>query len=308
MSRQPRVLLGSRTLAALQGIRKHLERQGFDVKIENQVARILTIAKRWPPDVVLLDSSLPPQTLGELCRIFRQSDQTHHIPILVAVSGSRNRLTALAAGADDFLSKPVNRQELETRIRSLIRIKRLSDELRRKVSHAERKAQVDGLTGLFNHSAFQERLGHEIARGKRYPRPCSVLMIDLDSFKNYNDVHGHPAGDRLLRRSGRLLKQHIREVDTGARYGGDEFAVILPETPSTSAFEVGERLRQLFEAKERVTVSVGVATFPDDAETPGQLVSRADRALYLAKARGRNCVCCSEGSLTAEATARPEIR
>ncbi len=306
MSRQPRVLLGSRTLAVLQGIRKHLERQGFDVKIENQVARILTIAKRWPPDVVLFDSSLPPQTLGELCRILRQSDQTHHIPILVAVSASRNRLTALAAGADDFLSKPVNRQELETRIRSLIRIKRLSDELRRKVSHAERKAQVDGLTGLYNHSAFQERLGHEIARGKRYPRPCSVLMIDLDSFKNYNDVHGHPAGDRLLRRGGRLLKQHIREVDTGARYGGDEFAVILPETPRHAAFEVGERLRQLFEAKERVTVSVGVATFPDDAETPGQLVSRADRALYLAKAR-RNCVCCPEGSLTAEAAARPEI-
>ncbi len=294
LAKRSRVLLGGRTQGGIQVIRKHLERRGFQVKVETQVARILTHAKRWPPDLVLLDSSLQSPTLEELCRVLRQTAQTHHIPILVAVSAFRGRPTALAAGADDFLSKPVNRQELETRVRSLIRIKRLSDELRRKVSHAERRAQVDGLTGLFNHSAFQGRLSQELARGRRYLRPCAVLMIDLDDFKNYNDAHGHPAGDRLLRRSGRLLKQHIREMDTAARYGGDEFAVILPETSRDSAFVAGERLCQLFEAKERVTVSVGVASFPDDAETPSQLVSRADRALYLAKAKGRNCVCCGE--------------
>lgn len=164
----------------------------------------------------------------------------------------------------------------------------------------EKAAITDGLTGLFNRAHFDGCLSREIKRCRRYGQCASILLIDLDDFKRVNDTHGHAAGDSVLRDMGRLLIQRVRDIDVAARYGGEEFAIILPETRRTSAYVVAERIRS--EAERyfrkhasnnhgvRITLSGGIAGFPDDGESAEALMARADEALYRAKRSGKNLV------------------
>jgi two-component system cell cycle response regulator len=158
----------------------------------------------------------------------------------------------------------------------------------------------DGLTGLFNHREFYRRLEEEIERVRRYGHPCSLLMLDIDHFKKINDTHGHQAGDRVLRILANWIRSEVRPTDQVSRYGGEEFTIILPETPETEALKAAERIRKgiseceitLLNGEElNVTLSFGVATFPNDAKSAEELVAHADRALYAAKDAGRNRVC-----------------
>jgi len=158
-------------------------------------------------------------------------------------------------------------------------------------------ARTDGLTGLPNRRRFDEDVEREVLRALRFGRPVSLLMVDLDDFKLYNDAYGHPAGDEVLRALAQVLRQHLRSVDIPARYGGEEFAVILPETDLEQALEVAERLREHvalmhvpFNLKQPITVSIGVATLPRHAMKPETLVEAADQALYAAKQAGKNQV------------------
>ncbi len=159
-------------------------------------------------------------------------------------------------------------------------------------------AVTDGLTGLFNHRRFQEALNAELIRAERHKRPLSVLMIDVDFFKKINDAMGHPAGDELLRRLAEILGRDLRQSDLIARYGGEEFTVLLPETTKSEAVMVGERMRAAVEAganlgtalKQKVTVSLGVATYPEDGTTAEGVLEAADQAMYVAKRQGRNRV------------------
>jgi diguanylate cyclase (GGDEF)-like protein len=160
-------------------------------------------------------------------------------------------------------------------------------------------ASTDGLTGLNNHRTFQERLQQEIERARRFDTPLSLLMIDIDRFKKFNDTYGHTNGDEVLKIIARILKDNVRSIDFVARYGGEEFAVILPQVDLEGALVVAERIRRSAENyelvfnghKERVTLSIGVATYPDDASNREQLIDHADKALYLAKRTGRNRLC-----------------
>jgi diguanylate cyclase (GGDEF)-like protein len=162
----------------------------------------------------------------------------------------------------------------------------------------ERLAVTDGLTGVYNHRRFQEALQTELLRTERHKRPMGVLMVDVDFFKRVNDAMGHPAGDELLRRLAEALGQDLRQTDLIARYGGEEFAVMLPETTKAEALQVAERMRANVEAKvnsERVwptsiTVSIGVAAFPEDGKSVEKLLAAADQAMYAAKRQGRNRV------------------
>lgn len=162
----------------------------------------------------------------------------------------------------------------------------------------ERLAVTDGLTGLFNHRRFQEALHSELLRCERHKRPLAVLMLDVDFFKKVNDSMGHPAGDELLRRLAEVLGADLRQTDLISRYGGEEFAVLLPETTKAEAMQVAERMRESVELKinennswtQRITVSVGVATFPEDGATAETVLEAADQALYVAKRQGRNRV------------------
>ncbi len=160
-------------------------------------------------------------------------------------------------------------------------------------------ASTDGLTGLSNHKTFQERLENEIERVKRYDRPFSLLMLDIDYFKDFNDAFGHQTGDEALKAISVIMTENIRSVDMAARYGGEEFAIILSETPLEGALQTSERIRYEIEnhkleangEEENITVSIGVATFPEDGSTREELIEAADKALYFSKRSGRNKVC-----------------
>jgi diguanylate cyclase (GGDEF)-like protein len=164
----------------------------------------------------------------------------------------------------------------------------------------EGSAVVDELTRLYNFRYFKERVAVEARRADRYGSPLTLLMIDADDFKAFNDTRGHLAGNVALRRLASALRRSLREVDVAARYGGEEFAVLLPNTPKLAALKVAEKLRQAVEkarigaepgrTTRPVTVSIGVASLPGDAQSAVELVDRADRALYIAKSMGKNCV------------------
>jgi diguanylate cyclase (GGDEF)-like protein len=160
-------------------------------------------------------------------------------------------------------------------------------------------AATDGLTGLYNHRRICEILRDEMRRSERYNRPLSVLMLDVDSFKSFNDSYGHPSGDDLLRSVAHLLRSRVRTVDKVGRYGGEEFVIVMPETHKDDAFMLAERIRTavadqafIIVAGEEIhrTVSVGVASYPEDGLNPQEVIERADEALYRAKDSGRNCV------------------
>lgn len=168
----------------------------------------------------------------------------------------------------------------------------INEMLQKKNEELERLSITDGLTGLVNHRFLVQRLNEEGIRANRYHHEFSVLMADVDHFKQYNDEFGHPAGDEVLRRVADILRASVRPGDTAARYGGEEFAVVMPETPAAEAFEIAEHVRarvasEAFPGK-KITLSIGVAEFPNDADLPHAVIAAADRALYEAKRDGRN--------------------
>lgn len=173
-----------------------------------------------------------------------------------------------------------------------------NESLREKNKQLEELSITDSLTGLYNRSHLMDTLAGEVARSRRHNRPFTLLIMDIDHFKRYNDTYGHLAGDEALRRTGFLLKESIRSSDYASRYGGEEFILILPETGAEDGVELAERIRNQIAEKEmgsdgsplKVTVSVGVASFPTDGDDPHSLMKRADAALYEAKRRGRNRV------------------
>jgi diguanylate cyclase (GGDEF)-like protein len=174
----------------------------------------------------------------------------------------------------------------------------LATQLERQKEHYRLQSIHDGLTGLYNYAHFQALLAHEIARAQRYEHPVALLMIDIDDFKTYNDTYGHPAGNWALRDVATILQHACRQTDWVARYGGEEFTVILPETDMAGALVVADRLRRAVERESQiglwfrrpVTISIGVAVYPHDGNTPQELILRADERLYQAKAAGKNRV------------------
>jgi diguanylate cyclase (GGDEF)-like protein len=185
------------------------------------------------------------------------------------------------------------------------RVEERTRELKAANEQLARLATTDELTGLFNHRYFQETLRFEAMRAERKTGALSLLMIDVDNFKRFNDTHGHPAGDALLREIALCFRRHLRTIDIVARYGGEEFAVILLDTPKAAAAQVAEKLRAEISAAPfpnretqpggHVSISVGVASLPGDAQTPPELVAAADAALYAAKRGGRDRVALAGG-------------
>jgi diguanylate cyclase (GGDEF)-like protein len=233
---------------------------------------------------------MPECTGLELAQVIRQMETYLSIPI-VYLSSETDRdkqLEAVGLGGDDFLEKPIKPSHLVAAVTS--RIERYR-KLRALMLH-------DSLTGLFNHTTTKERLAQEIARAKRFNFTFSFALLDLDLFKSVNDTHGHLAGDRVLKSLSQLLMRRLRSLDTVGRYGGEEFAVILPNTSLETAVTVMDEIRMGFEHIHHhsgenefaVTFSCGVAQFPD-CQSVGDLIDTADKALYDAKHQGRNAVC-----------------
>ncbi|MBI4610167.1 MAG: diguanylate cyclase [Candidatus Rokubacteria bacterium] len=301
MAKRAKVLFaeGPRGDAGIVG--RTLAEIGCRVKVAGPGPDLLTTARQWRPDLIILGVGKTRPAPATVLQLLRGDARTRTVPILILLDSRPSpRAWAQAARADDVVRRPVATQELAMRVRGLLRLSTLARDTHLKLKRVQAQARIDNLTGLATHGAFKDRIVRELPRAERYQRPLSLLMADVDHFKHYNDSFGHPAGDRLLRLVGRMVASQVRQVDFGARYGGDEFAVILPETSKAAACVAAERLRVAVEMHPfprsqsqplgKVTVSVGVATFPDDATTHEKLLEAADRALYQAKADGRNLV------------------
>ena len=251
---------------------------------------------------VITDWNMPGVSGPELVRRIRQAETAGYtyIMMLTAHIERLDVVAGLEAGADDYLTKPFDMDELRARVAIGARILALESRLKESLSSVEELAVRDSLTGLFNRRAFDARLTDEVQRAVRYQRPLSLLMIDIDHFKLYNDQHGHPQGDALLRELSTLFLSCVRSTDYVTRYGGEEFAIILPETNSANALAVAGTIldrvcRHPFAFRETqpggsLTVSIGVAGHDDHQLDEEQLLLAADQALYLAKAAGRNRV------------------
>jgi len=255
---------------------------------------VLTCAR---PKVVLCDYELPDGDGAELCRAARQSPETASCYFILMSASAECKLPfeVLRAGADDYLTKPTSPEEIISRVRVGIRMSTMHDQLRR-------AAITDGLTGLYNHDHFNRLLETEVGRSRRYGHPLALIMIDLDFFKAINDTFGHLAGNRTLEAVAEVLRSTVRDVDLVARFGGEEFVVILPQATTADAVQVAERVRETLADSLRiealhnhvVTASFGISDSDDHrVGCAADLVDLADRALYVAKQRGRNEVACS---------------
>jgi diguanylate cyclase (GGDEF)-like protein len=257
----------------------------------------LAMAQELRLDLVLLDVDLPLITGFEVCRRLKEDPKTGDVPIIFLSGASEiyTKVQGFDLGAIDYVTKPFDPAELRARVRAALRMKRFHDLLLA-------RSHVDGLTGVWNRSYFNQRFGEEISAAKRYDRVVSLVMLDIDSFKSLNDKYGHPFGDQVLQGLGDILHSSLRSTDAPCRYGGEEFALILTETGHEGALVSAERIRQrlcehAFRPDERhvqVTASFGVACstlFDRETLTLSRMVTAADDALYQAKHEGRNRVC-----------------
>ncbi|MEN9886764.1 MAG: hypothetical protein RL758_1342 [Pseudomonadota bacterium] len=257
----------------------------------------LHIAQDKKPDIILLDVVMPEMDGHEVCRRLKADPATRDIPVIF-VTGQTDpdaETTGLGLGAVDFITKPFNPNVVRARVRTHLMLKRQADLLRGWV-------YIDGLTGAYNRRHFDERLRAEWGRCQRMGSPLSVLMIDVDHFKHFNDAFGHAHGDLCLRTVARTLGGSLqRSTDQLFRYGGEEFVCLLPNTDQEGAFVVGEHLRRQVESLSlepptgdqplRVTVSIGVGVMrPPTMADASAMVREADRNLYQAKTQGRNRV------------------
>ncbi|SHJ22995.1 diguanylate cyclase [Desulfofundulus thermosubterraneus] len=292
-SRATRVLLVEDSPLQRKILAGYLAGEGIEVITAADGAEALRIAEQQRPDMILLDVVLPGMDGFEVCRHLKENPGLKDTPVVFITSrqGREDKIRGLECGADDFLFKPVDKRELLIRTRSLLRRKQLMDTL---VHQASR----DPLTGLYNRRQLALDLQRELSRARRYSISLALIMADVDFFKNYNDTNGHLAGDEVLRQLAALLVSNTRDADTVYRYGGEEFIILLPQTEPAGAVTVAEKLRRKVEKHSfphgekqpggRLTISLGVAVYPDHARDAEGLILAADRALYRAKKEGRN--------------------
>lgn len=273
---------------------RQLQKGGYAVATAATLAEGRELV-REPWDLAILDRHLPDGDGVDLCAELRAAAPHAYIVMLTSASSDQEKLEGFAGGADDYITKPAQIGELMARIRAGLRIVELQTALLSTNRRLEELSQTDPLTSLRNRRAFDERLADAFDQAERYNRPLSLALVDLDHFKSINDTHGHDAGDSVLRGVARIIAAGTRQSDFVARVGGEEFAIILPETALFEALQFGEKLRAAVAATDvgehRVTVSVGIANVPH-SEIPGtsELFRAADQALYRAKQRGRNRV------------------
>lgn len=312
--KKPRILLVEDSEAQAEATRQLLERNGYEVILAATGISALKTAKNVPVDVILLDVVLPDISGNEVSRILKFSEDSKGIPIIMVTAKDSldDRITSIDAGAEDYLAKPYSEVELISRIYGAMKNKELRDELIRQKKQVEDllgkvgiMAITDPLTGIFNRRHLETELEKEFSKRKRYKQSIACLILDVDHFKRINDSYGHKAGDIVLRELAQRLKQTLRQVDILARWGGEEFLVVMPQIGREDALKSASRILAFvsntkFEhINEHITVSIGVSCVSDSINTPEKLVDTADQALYQAKNNGRNRVEIAEEEIAA---------
>jgi two-component system cell cycle response regulator len=261
--------------------------QGFKVLLERKV------------DIILCDVDMPMMDGFKFINMVKSREEFRDIPIIL-LTGKEDRdskIRGLEQGASDYITKPFDTGELVARVNVQLKIKNLQDQLKQANELLIAISNTDHLTGLYNRRFLEESLGREFQRVQRKKNALSVLIMDIDHFKKINDTYGHQEGDAVLCKVACLFRQELRDYDIAARFGGEEFIAVIPETSLTDAASVAERIRKSVERavfNERgdnlkITVSLGISTYPaPEINSAEALIREADKGLYRAKAKGRN--------------------
>ena len=279
-----------------------LERGGWVCTLFDDGAAVMQRLDASAPDALLLEDPLGTEGAFAVLGRLRLSESRLDVPVVFLTQTPAALVQAFELGADDVLTAPVDPVELLARLARRGALKQRTDALLVQGERLEKLALTDGLTQIHNRRHFQIRLVEEFRRAQRYDNPMALILADLDHFKNINDTAGHVVGDLVLRKVAGCFTVCIRDTDTAARWGGEEFAVVLPQTHLAGALTVAERIRREIgdlrlgpEGALSVTASLGVSSYPAaHVHTTDELVRAADEALYRAKREGRNKVCLTD--------------
>jgi diguanylate cyclase (GGDEF)-like protein len=284
-----------------------LEMAGYIVHTADDGAEGLAAVEAQAYDLIVSDVMMPNMDGYEMVKRIRANPQTRFIPVIIQTAAkgeAQDMRRGSQVGALGYITDPTDLDLLLGRAKTLLDFKNYLDS-------CEEAAFTDHLTGLANRRRFERQLEREVARTRRYGHPFCLLMLDIDHFKRVNDTYGHDGGDEALRRLGHVLQTGTRGVDTAARIGGEEFAIILTETDFAHGLEVAERLRKTIRETDipeagRVTVSIGLAEFTEPVRDGRELYATADAALYEAKRQGRDRVV-SNTATTLDANNAPAL-
>ena len=293
------ILVVDDDISIKENTEEFLRRSGYECISASSGEEAVKIIELFLPDIVVTDILLTGMDGLELTRFIKKQYKSEVI-VMTGYGADYSYEEAVNAGASDFIFKPFRFEELALRIKRVIRELKLKIINEKMIMELESLAITDGLTKLYNSRHFFKQLKSEMERHMRYSRPLSLLLMDIDDFKNFNDTFGHLEGDRVLIKVGQIITSCLRMMDTAYRYGGEEFTVILPETELKRACVVGERIRKaLIDGKFHteshkdlnVTISVGGTDFTknDDCQS---FIKRADKAMYMSKFKGKNRVTC----------------
>lgn len=273
--------------------------EGYEVDSVGSGEEAILRLKDHRFDFLITDLMMPGINGIKVLETVKALDPDMEVVVMTGYASLATAVECMKLGAADYINKPLNIDEIRITISRILEKKRLIAKAK-EVDFYKELSRTDGLTQLYNHKFFHQLLSGEVGRSRRYGGRVALLMLDVDHFKIYNDTNGHPMGDTALQKVAWLLSGSVRESDAVARYGGEEFAVIVPETDLPGAAELAERLRRKVEQTDfekqdvmptgKLTVSIGVAIYPDDSGTKTELLDHADHALYQAKKNGRNCV------------------
>lgn len=273
----------------------------YDVAVEPSAAQALLSASNGAYDTILINLRMVSYDALRLVSQLRSLDRTRLVPIvLIADADDTGRVTrALDLGVNDHVVRPIDKTELAIRVRTQVSRKRAIDRLSADVEQTLAMAVTDPLSGLRNRRYLETHLASELRQAVEADLPLALMLVDIDHFKRVNDLHGHDAGDGVIRDVARRLRSHTRSLDLACRFGGEEFVMLMPETDLEKAAGIAERLRKIIESEPfrlpsadeiLVTVSIGVAVFQGSGDSGSAMLKRADQALYRAKAGGRNRV------------------
>jgi two-component system, cell cycle response regulator len=277
----------------------------YKVIVETDPISALQILRSDKVDLIVINMALEDHDPLRLCSTIRSLEQTRHTPLLALVrqGDTRKLVRALDIGVNDYLMRPVNKEEMAARIRTQVRRNHYIASLRNSFHASLEMAITDELTGLYNRRYFSNHLSSLFERSQQQELSLSTLILDIDHFKKINDTYGHDVGDAVLVELSTRLERNVRGIDLACRYGGEEFVILMPETDMAYARMIAERLREDIASRPievkgdkpqslDITVSIGLATtdWSDENESPQRLVKRADDALYRAKETGRNKV------------------
>jgi len=291
------VLIVDDDLSVRNTMDEYIANAGFNTLAASSAEEALELIEKNDFAVVITDIRLPGLGGLELTKVIKQKNGSDVI-VVTGYSDDYSYEEAINIGASDFVIKPVRLEELLLRLRRVLKERQLSSERTRMMQKLQKLATTDGLTKLYNSRSFYSQLELEVDRYNRYKHPLSLLLLDIDNFKEFNDNFGHLEGDKVLVRFSQIIKSCLRTNDSAYRYGGEEFTVILPETNGDEAKTVAQRIRSSLESEKfkpipdknaQITISIGVTQYYPKEELSA-FIRRADKAMYLSKKNGRNRV------------------